>query len=590
MCVSKALTLGSVTATDDGNLLLVRRLRAGLGIVLLSVASFAVADSLTGRSHHPFLPILQALQLTIVVSGLGALHFPTIRQYAMPLALVLIFFVSVTTAAASAVTSDPFTMSLLFIVMAMGTATLLPWGASPQVATVVGATVAWLAGTYSGDAWSAAIAYSGLAMLIAFVASVYVAGELDRHRRALEKNTRALAEAQELARIGSWEWDIAKDQVQWSDELYRIYGLAPREFTATYGGFLERVHVEDRPLVRAAVERSFRSGEPFAFDHRIVRPDRTVRVLHAKGNVVGDAPGRPIRMFGTGQDITERKQAEDDVARARDAAEKASELKSAFLANMSHEIRTPLNILLGYSELIATHLEEIGDNSQKDFRDGIVRAGHRLMATIEAILDFSRIEAGAFEISPTSLELRPLIEKHLRDLEPLAGAKGLSLSLTVDAPHTRVVFDEYCLSSALLNLLQNAIKFTERGRVDVRLYEDPRGSVCVGVRDTGVGIDPAFLERLFEPFSQEDLGRNRRFEGSGLGLALTKRYLEMNGASISLESHKGLGSTFTIRFAPERFDQENDDAPPDRATLEANRRSRGVSVVETSLRGAPPTR
>jgi PAS domain S-box-containing protein len=589
MCVSTA-PYESVTATDDGNLLLIRRLRAGFGIVLLSVASFAVADSLTGRSAHPLLPIIQALQLTIVASGLGALHFPRIRPHAMSLALVVISFVSVTTAAASAVTSDPFTMSLLFIVMAMGTATVLPWGAEPQVATVVVATIAWLAGVYADGAWSADLAYSGLAMLIAFVASVYVADQLDRHRRALEKNNRALAEAQELAKVGSWEWNIAKDEVLWSDELYRIYGLSPQEFTATYGGFLERVHVDDRPLVRAAVERSLRNGEPFAFDHRIVRPDRTVCVLHAKGNVVRDASGRPVRMFGTGQDITERKQAEDEVARARDEAENASELKSAFLANMSHEIRTPLNIILGYSQLMVTHLEEIGDDSQKDFRDGILRAGHRLMATIEAILDFSRIEARAFEINPTSIELGPLIEKHLRDLRPLASAKGLFLSFEVHVPQARIVCDEYCLSSALLNLLQNAIKFTEHGRVDVRLYQDSAGTFRVDVRDTGIGIDPAFFGRLFEPFTQEDLGRNRKFEGSGLGLALTKRYLEMNGASISLESHKGLGSTFTIRFAAESLGHENEVATPSRPGMEADRRSPDASVVRAVLGGTPPSR
>jgi signal transduction histidine kinase len=265
-------------------------------------------------------------------------------------------------------------------------------------------------------------------------------------------------------------------------------------------------------------------------------------------------------MLGTGQDITDRKHAEEELARARDAAVEASALKSAFLANMSHEIRTPLNIILGYNELIAAHLRDIGDDSQVEFHEGILRAGQRLTATIQAILDFSRIEARAFEIRAAPLELRPLIEKYVQDLRLLARTKGLSLTFDGGVREARVVFDEYCLSSALLNLLHNAIKFTERGEVEVTLFRDAAGTVCIGVRDTGIGIDAEFLGRLFEPFSQEHGGYTRRFEGSGLGLALTKRYLEMNGASIAVESRKGSGSTFTIRFAAELPGREDDAA------------------------------
>jgi len=542
---------------DDTSALVVRRLRAGLRIVLLSVATFAVADFFSGRSANRILPIIHITQLTVVGSAFGLLRLPRMTRHAVAMALGLISFVFATTAAASAVTKDPFTLSLLCIVMAMGTATVLPWGARPQFATVVVETVCWLAGVSAGHTWSAEVAYSGLAMLIAFVASVYVAHELERHRRALETNNRARAEAQKLARVGSWEWDIAKDEVRWSDELYRIFGVAPPQFRGTYEGFLERVHVEDRESVRATVGRSLRSGETYALDHRIVRLDGTVHVIHSKGNVIADPSGQPVRMFGTAQDVTERKQAEEELARARDAAVKASTLKSAFLANMSHEIRTPLNIIVGYNDLIAAHLRDIGDDSQLKLHQGIVRAGHRLTATIQAILDISRMEAGAFEIRAVPVELGPLIEKHVMDLRPLASTKGLSLSFDASVPQARVVFDEYCLSSALLNLLQNAIKFTERGGAEVTLYREPVGTMCIGVRDTGIGIDPEFFGRLFEPFSQEDGGYTRRFEGSGLGLALTKRYLEMNGASIAVESSKGRGSTFTIRFAAELCDREN---------------------------------
>src|SRR5207302_7644912 len=140
--------------------------------------------------------------------------------------------------------------------------------------------------------------------------------------------------------------------------------------------------------------------------------------------------------------------------------------------------------------------------------------------TVGAILDLSRIETGAFELRPTVLTPALLVEKLVGDFQVLADEKGLSLSCQIDETSATVIFDEYCLTSALSNLLQNALKFTERGEVLVRLYSDTLGMLCLDVRDTGVGIAASYQARLFEPFSQEHFGYTRKFEGSGLGLAL----------------------------------------------------------------------
>jgi PAS domain S-box-containing protein len=249
------------------------------------------------------------------------------------------------------------------------------------------------------------------------------------------------------------------------------------------------------------------------------------------------------------RDITERKRAEEELARARDAAVESVRLKSAFLANMSHEIRTPLNVILGCTSLLGEYLSEMGDESQRPLLEGIERGGSRLMRTIHGILDLSRIETGTFEIDPVPLDLPALIERHVSDVRVLADSKHLALAFEIREPRARVVFDEHCLSNTLMNLLGNAIKFTEAGCVSVKLFRNRQGALCLEIRDTGIGIDPAFLPRLFEPFVQEDSGYSRRFEGSGLGLALTKNYLELNGASLSVESEKGRGSVFTILFS-----------------------------------------
>ncbi len=241
--------------------------------------------------------------------------------------------------------------------------------------------------------------------------------------------------------------------------------------------------------------------------------------------------------------------------RALDAALEASRIKSSFIANMTHEIRTPLNIIIGYVDLIGGHLAEQNDDSQKDCLEGIHRASSRLIRTIDNILDFSTIESDAFKLQKTELEVGRLLERLVGDFRVMAERKGITLTYTQDQSDARIFFDEYCLTTALINLLDNAIKFTERGEVICRLYRAPDGRLCVEIRDTGIGISREYLPHLFEQFSQEQLGNIRRYQGSGLGLALTRKYLELNGAEISVQSEKGKGTTFTIHFSRESEDE-----------------------------------
>ena len=239
---------------------------------------------------------------------------------------------------------------------------------------------------------------------------------------------------------------------------------------------------------------------------------------------------------------------ERELIAARDAALAASQLKSAFVANMTHEIRTPLNVILGYADLMAERLGELRDASALQYADSIRRAGQRLLATIGAILDLSRIESGAFELRPTPIRLAAMVERHVRDLDVLARKKGLGLECQVEAPEAIVSFDEHCLSNTIINLLQNAIKFTDTGGVAVRVFGAADAGVCLEVSDTGVGIDADYLPKLFEPFSRESVGSNRSFEGAGLGLALVKRYVELNGARVEVASEKDRGTVFRVHF------------------------------------------
>jgi two-component system sensor histidine kinase/response regulator len=265
--------------------------------------------------------------------------------------------------------------------------------------------------------------------------------------------------------------------------------------------------------------------------------------------------------------------------RALDAALEASRLKSAFIANTSHEIRTPLNIILGYIELIAAHLAVQDDESLKDYVEGTRRACARLLRTIGNMLDISRIEAGAFDLAPTQVEIGPWLEHLLADFRVMAEQKGIALTCAIEAPDARIVFDEYCLTQALTNLLDNAIKFTERGSVSCRLYRAIDGTLCLEIRDTGIGISEGYLPHLFESFSQERSGLARQFQGSGLGLALTRKYLELNGARISVKTEQGQGTTFTIHFSPESEGKSRSPRQPAEAPREASSRP-AILVVD----------
>jgi PAS domain S-box-containing protein len=258
--------------------------------------------------------------------------------------------------------------------------------------------------------------------------------------------------------------------------------------------------------------------------------------------------GVGVRVVSILRDISERRAADLELASARDSALESTRLKSAFLANTSHEIRTPLNVILGYTDLVGEHLADIGDHTQDAYLEALGRAGRRLLKTIQQILDYSRMEAGALALSPSAIALAPFIEDQANDLSVLAAEKGLELRLEIAESDATVRFDEYCLQSALSNLLHNAIKFTDRGEIVLGLERDGAGTLKLEVRDTGIGIGDDYLPRLFEPFSQEQAGHSRRFEGAGLGLAFARKCLELGGARIFAASRKGEGSTFTIEF------------------------------------------
>jgi PAS domain S-box-containing protein len=247
------------------------------------------------------------------------------------------------------------------------------------------------------------------------------------------------------------------------------------------------------------------------------------------------------------EDITKRKKIEQDLKSAKELAEQSNRLKDAFISNLSHEIRTPLNGLLGYASLLKELNLPNLTSEDKEIFDGINSTGKRLIRTMEMVLNYSRLEVGEYRWNFLRLDLSSLCVNLTQEFEEMAGSKQIELSFEDKSVDSYVTADEYSIMTAISNLIDNAIKYTNNGYVKLILYNS-NNYVFLQVKDSGIGMSREFQDHIFEPYSQEDFGYSRTYEGLGLGLSLTKKLLSLNDASLSLSSEKNAGTVFTIKF------------------------------------------
>ena len=362
-----------------------------------------------------------------------------------------------------------------------------------------------------------------------------------------------LSESQRIAQVGSWSWDLATGALTWTPETYRLHGVSPDTFVPSRETLLGLLHPDDRAAMQKWLSACLAGEEPSDLEFRATLPDGSVRNILGRGHLVQDAEKKPIRMDGIAQDITERRQAEERIARMmkdleleKDRAEAASRAKSEFLANMSHEIRTPMNGILGMTALaLDTQLSP----EQREYLGMVKSSADSLLELINTILDFSKIEAGKLELESIEFSLRDTLEPTLKTLALRAHEKGLELNYQVrpDVPKT-LVGDPGVLRQILVNLVGNAIKFTEHGEVNVRVEreseEEGRACLHFRVQDTGIGIPVESQTGIFDAFVQADSSTTRRYGGTGLGLTISRRLVEMMGGRLWLESTPGKGAAF----------------------------------------------
>ena len=504
-----------------------------------------------------------------------------------------------------------------------------------------------------------------------------------KSHEALKQSERQLAEAHRIAGLGSWETNMETDRHEWSDEVFRIFGVSPDDFDHTSQAFFDYVHPEDVELVRQLIHAVITEGYPFSIQHRIVRPDGAVRVVQQEAVVIRDENGRVIRMRGTVQDITERAEAEaalresrarlahaqrlagfghciwdeknqrlaycsievaelfgvprrsfpkmhydlldfvdpgdrervrsatesakagehayeieygivrpdgglrsvveigevvldpsgridrtvstfqditerkrvvEELRAAKEEAELASRAKSEFLANMSHELRTPLNAIIGFSEMIlGTFFGPVGSAKYLEYSQSIKDSGAHLLEIINDILDLSKIETNTVVPDDDDVDVDRVVRSCLTLVNDRATVGRLTVDVNIPDDAPTLCADERMVKQILLNLLSNAVKFTPAGgKISVKVSASARDGYEFRVSDTGIGIAPEDIPTAMMPFAQVDSGLSRKYEGTGLGLPLTKGLVELHGGTLEISSKVAAGTTVTVRFPPSR--------------------------------------
>ncbi|HEX8471681.1 MAG TPA: ATP-binding protein [Brevundimonas sp.] len=365
---------------------------------------------------------------------------------------------------------------------------------------------------------------------------------LERDERASSDKRQTLELAEAMAGVGHFSVDVATAEVTWSDEVYRIHGLEPGSVDPTIHSATGAYHEDDAAVLRGLMEKAMRTGEGYDSLLRLKRADGEERATRSKARCEMDATGKVVRLFGVFQDITEPLQFQRALIEARDAAEAANQAKSDFLANTSHEIRTPLTSIIGFSAFLKSS-PTLSDR-ERHYADRISAASTALLGVINNVLDYSKLEAEAFELDQASFDPRLMAEGAAAMMAEQCREKVLSLDIQISplVPRTMTA-DEGRVRQVVLNFLSNAIKFTDVGGIVLKL-DLVGGRLKVEVADTGIGISPDGVERLFERFTQGDSSTTKLYGGTGLGLAISRRLVLMMGGEIGVASTPGDGSTF----------------------------------------------
>ncbi|TDD97455.1 histidine kinase dimerization/phospho-acceptor domain-containing protein [Flavobacterium cellulosilyticum] len=357
---------------------------------------------------------------------------------------------------------------------------------------------------------------------------------------------RLLNEAQKIAKLGVWEFNLTTNELIWSDELYSIFEIENKPNPNLYSEYLFRFTKEDLEKLNANINQAIISKEPYEIEHQLLLPNNTIKWVLGTGIPVLDENKNVVSLRGIAKDITQKKQIEETI-KAKDLAQSANKAKSDFLANMSHEIRTPLNGIIGFTELL---LQTDLDKNQLDYMSSINKSGELLMELINDILDFAKIESGKLELHIEEINLFESIYQIIDVFKLIGVQKNIELIVNIDKNVPQFIFiDEIRIKQVLVNLISNAFKFTYFGKIQLDIIQisentDNLSTIQFSVKDTGIGIQDINQTKIFNSFVQEDSSTSRKYGGTGLGLAISNQILGLMNSKLELISKYGEGSDF----------------------------------------------
>jgi signal transduction histidine kinase len=371
----------------------------------------------------------------------------------------------------------------------------------------------------------------------------------DTEERAAARAGRRLAEVEELSGIGSWEWDILRDELHWSEQLCRVYGIEPDPRPMTFDAFMDLVHPDDREELIQTVQGALESGSSFITEHRAIHPDDSIHLIFGRGYVLTDDHGQPTRMLGSGQDITTERAAERERT-AEERRQAAGQARDEALALIAHDLRSPLAVVVGYVQLLERQARGGTLNPERlmPYLDRVNVAARQMTSLLDDLLTDADPNAHSEPLDTEPLELTAYLRETAEHHDEISAQHAVEAHLPEGPVVARVNAGK--LERALHNLLRNAIKYSPQGgTITLSLVADA-DEVRIGVADEGIGIPAADLPRIFDRFHR---GSNvvGQTAGLGLGLISVQRAVRAHGGRIEVQSTEGQGTTFTIHLPRE---------------------------------------
>ncbi|NJB83323.1 CheR family methyltransferase [Wenyingzhuangia aestuarii] len=378
--------------------------------------------------------------------------------------------------------------------------------------------------------------------------------EIKHKEDALKRSKEELQKVQEITRVGSWSLDLKTNEVLWSTELYKMYGFDPDKPVPPYPEHQKLFTKESWEILSTSLNKTIETGIPYELELRTIKGDGTNGWMWVLGEAIKDENGKIVRLRGAAQDVTDRKNIEEELTSAKKVAENANSQKNHFVANMSHEIRTPMNAVIGFSELLKE--KDLSEKDKTNFLKIIDNNSKQLLNLVDDIIDIAKIESGELKIIEGVCHLPTILTELYQTFNQIKQSKDKSninfkLIIPEEYKDLEIITDKLRVRQVVTNLLNNSLKFSEEGTITFG-FDVVGDIISIFVKDQGIGIPKHKTKEIFERFKQVNYHESAKYGGTGLGLTICRGIIDLLGGDISFESSLGVGTDFLVTIPLKR--------------------------------------